>query len=48
MATPLSSDDIIELGAISAETRGVEPLGIPEAETGNYYIFGGGTIGADD
>lgn len=47
--TPLHCcDDIVDLGVISAETCGVEPLGMPEVETGNYYIFASGTIGADD
>ena len=41
-------DDIVDLGAISAETCGVEPLGGPEIETGNYYIFASGTVGTDD
>ena len=41
-------DDIVDLGAISAETCGVEPLGGPEIETGNYYLFASGTVGADD
>jgi len=42
MKSPHCGDDMVDLGAISTETRGAEPLGIPEAELGNY------DIGADD
>lgn len=42
MKSPHCGDDMVDLGAISTDTRGAEPLRIPEAEMGNY------DIGADD
>lgn len=42
-----NSDELIELGAISGETRGIEPLGPVDEEQGEHYLFAGG-IAADD
>ena len=48
METLGDSDNVVELGAISVETRGIEPIGGPEIETGDYYVFAGGGISAHD
>lgn len=42
-----TSDELIELGAISAETRGSEPVGPRDEATGDHFLFSGG-ITADD
>jgi hypothetical protein len=41
------SSELIDLGAISAETRGIEPLGPVDEDQGEHYLFAGG-ITADD
>ncbi|MBA4752082.1 MAG: hypothetical protein H2055_07635 [Sphingopyxis sp.] len=43
-----ANEDLIDLGAISLETRGLEPIGKPDVEQGDHYPFGGGAISADD
>lgn len=48
MKTLKHSDELIDLGAISTETRGLEPIGKPDVEQGDHYPFGGGAISADD
>ena len=48
MKTLQHSDELIDLGAISTETRGLEPIGKPDVEQGDHYPFGGGAISADD
>lgn len=39
-------DDVIDLGAITTETRGIGNLGPVDHETGERYLFGG--IQTDD
>lgn len=39
--------ELVELGAITAETRGQELVGPDDFETQRHYLFGGG-IQADD
>jgi hypothetical protein len=42
-----NSDELIELGAISVETRGIEPVGPRDEDTNQHYLFVGG-ITTDD
>ena len=42
-----SSDELIELGAISAEPLGIEPVGPRDEARGDHFLFSGG-ITADD
>jgi hypothetical protein len=42
-----NSGELIELGAISAETRGIEPVGPRDEATGDHFLLSGG-ITADD
>lgn len=44
MKTQRNSDELVDLGAISVETRGLEPIGKPDVEQGDHYAFGGGAI----
>ena len=41
------SGDLVDLGAITAETRGEELVGPDDVETQRHYLFGGG-VQADD
>lgn len=41
------SSELIDLGAISIETRGLEPFGPVDEDQGEHYLFAGG-ITADD
>lgn len=40
-------EELTELGAISAETRGIEPVGPRDEATGDHFLLAGG-ISADD
>jgi hypothetical protein len=42
-----NSDELIDLGAISVETRGIEPVGPRDEDTNQHYLFVGG-ITTDD
>lgn len=42
-----TSSELFDLGAISVETRGIEPLGPVDEDQGEHYLFAGG-ITADD
>ncbi len=44
----LHSDDIVDLGAISTETRGHDPIGFPDVETGCYYLVAAMAFSAGD
>lgn len=48
MGTWNFAEEVVDLGAISTETCGLEPIGSPETETGDHYAFGGGAIADDD
>src|SRR3546814_8337840 len=37
-----NSDELIDLGAISVETRGIEPVGPRDEDTNPHYLFVGG------
>jgi hypothetical protein len=39
--------ELVDLGAISAQTRGIEPLGAVEEDTGERYIFAAGIAETD-
>lgn len=41
------NQELVELGAITSETRGEELVGPDDFETQRHYLFGGG-IQADD
>ncbi|HET6523514.1 benenodin family lasso peptide [Sphingopyxis sp.] len=47
MKTFQNSDELIDLGAISVETRGIEPVGFEDQDPSDKYLFSGG-ISADD
>ncbi|RIA46772.1 hypothetical protein DFR49_1328 [Hephaestia caeni] len=34
-------DEILDLGAVTSETRGTAPLGIYDAEQGGYFPYAG-------
>lgn len=42
-----TSSELIDLGAISVETRGIEPVGPRDEDTNEHYLFVGG-ITSDD
>ncbi|EZP83983.1 hypothetical protein BV97_01176 [Novosphingobium resinovorum] len=42
-----NSDEAIELGAISCETRGIDPVGPRDEATGEHFLLSGG-ITTDD
>jgi len=46
MNTPKSSE-LIDLGAISVETRGIEPVGPRDEDTNEHYLFVGGITAED-
>lgn len=41
------NDELIELGAISVETRGIKPLGEPDFQDGDHWGLSG-AISDDD
>ena len=45
--TILDNDEMIDLGAISVETRGIKQLGEPDFEDGDHYGLVG-AISTDD
>lgn len=42
-----NSSELIDLGAISVETRGIEPVGPRDEDTNEHYLFVGGITAED-
>lgn len=41
------SSELIDLGAISAETRGIEPVGPRDEDTNEHFLLVGGITAED-